>query len=146
MMSTIQARDQAPPHDQTGATPPTPIWITHRLQIALIVGAVVLLALAMWLVPGILTIVLGGVGLALILSHPVGGLCRVMPRGLAILVALLLLLGGIALALAVLIPLLIDQLTELIASWPSIQDTLVRLLDDATQGLRARGLLPEDGA
>ena len=38
-MSTIQARDQAPPHDQTGATPPTPIWISHRLQIKLIVGA-----------------------------------------------------------------------------------------------------------
>src|SRR5918997_6421904 len=92
------------------------------------------------------TIVLGGVGLALILSHPVGWLCRVMPRGLAILVALLLLLGGIALALAVLIPLLIDQLTELIATWPSIQDTLVQLLDDATQGLRTRGLLPEEGA
>jgi predicted PurR-regulated permease PerM len=146
MMSATQAGYQAPPHDHAGAAPPTPIWISHRLQITLIVGAVVLLALAMWLVPGILTIVLGGVGLALILSHPVGWLSRVMPRGLAILVALLLLLGGIALALAVLIPLLIDQLTELIATWPSIQDTLIRLLDEATQGLRARGLLPEEGA
>ena len=102
--------------------------------------------LAMWLVPGILTIVLGGVGLALVLSHPVGWLCRLMPRGLAILVALLLLLGGIALALAVLIPLLIDQLTELIATWPNLQTTLVQLLDEATQGLRTRGLLPEEGA
>ncbi len=145
-MSATQPGGHAPPHDQTGAGPPTPIWISHRLQIALVIGAVLLLALAMWLVPGILTIVLGGVGLSLILSHPVGWLSRVMPRGLAILVALLLLLGGIALALAVFIPLLIDQLTELIATWPSIQATLVQLLDEATQGLRTRGLLPEEGA
>src|SRR5215204_2808937 len=124
----------------------TPIWISHRLQIALIVGAFLLLLLAFWRVPGILTIVLGGVGLALILSHPVGWLSRVMPRGLAILVALLLLLGGIALALAVLIPLLIEQLTELLAAWQGIQDTLIRLLDEATEGLRTRGLLPVEGA
>ena len=145
-MSATQAQDQAPPHEQPVAVLPTPIWISHRLQILLIVGAIALLLLAVWLVPGILTIVLGGVGLALVLSHPVGWLCRVMPRGLAILVALLLLLGGIGLALAVLIPLLIDQLTELIATWPSIQNTLVQLLDEATQGLRTRGLLPEEGA
>jgi predicted PurR-regulated permease PerM len=145
-MNTTQAPGQAPPHDQTGAGPPTPIWISHRIQIALVIGAVLLLALAMWLVPGILTILLGGVGLALVLSHPVGWLSRLMPRGLAILVALLLLLGGIALALAVLIPLLIEQLTELITTWPNLQATLVQLLDEATQGLRTRGLLPEEGA
>jgi predicted PurR-regulated permease PerM len=145
-MSATQARDQVLPHEQPVAVPPTPIWISHRLQILLIVGAIALLLLAVWLVPGILTIVLGGVGLALVLSHPVGWLCRVMPRGLAILVALLLLLGGIGLALAVFIPLLIDQLTELITTWPSIQNTLVQLLDEATQGLRTRGLLPEEGA
>ena len=136
-------RDVRPSED---AVPATPIWISHRLQIALIVGAFLLLLVAIWRVPGILTIVLGGVGLALILSHPVGWLSRVMPRGLAILMALLLLLGGIALALAVLIPVLIEQLTELIAAWPGIQDTLIRLLDEATEGLRTRGLLPEEGA
>ena len=145
-MSRTPASGQAPVCDHAGATSPTPIWISHRLQIVLIVGAIVLLVLAIWLVPGILTIVLGGVGLALILSHPVGWLSRVMPRGPAILTALLLLLGGIALSLAVLIPLLIDQLTELIAAWPGIQDTLILLLDEATEGLRTRGLLPEEGA
>ena len=146
MMSRTPASGQAPPRDHIGATSPTPIWISHRLQIVLIIGTIGLLALAVWLVPGILTIVLGGVGLALILSHPVGWLSRVMPRGPAILMALLLLLGGIALSLAVLIPLLIDQLTELIAAWPGIQDTLIMLLDEATEGLRTRGLLPEEGA
>ena len=78
-MSATQARDQAPPQELPVAVPPTPIWISHRLQILLVIGAIALLLLAMWLVPGILTIVLGGVGLALVLSHPVGWLCRLMP-------------------------------------------------------------------
>jgi hypothetical protein len=37
----------------------TPIWISHRLQIALIAAAIVLLTLAVWRVPTILTIVIG---------------------------------------------------------------------------------------
>ena len=45
-MNTTQAPGQAPLHDQTGAGPPTPIWISHRIQIALVIGAVLLLALA----------------------------------------------------------------------------------------------------
>ena len=64
-----------------------------------------------WRVPAILTIVIGAVALALILSFPVSWVSRAMPRGLAILVTLLLLLGIIVLALTVLIPLLIDQLS-----------------------------------
>jgi predicted PurR-regulated permease PerM len=137
-------RDVHPRQDAVDAVSPTPIWISHRLQIALIAGAFALLLLAMWRVPGILTIVLGGMALALALSYPVGWLSRVMPRGLAILVALVILVGGVAIAIAVLIPLLIDQLTELLAAWPNIQSTLDRLLDEATQGLRSRGLVPQE--
>jgi predicted PurR-regulated permease PerM len=95
----------------TDAAPPTPIWISHRLQIALIIGATALLVLAVWRVPAILTIVIGALAMALILSFPVSWMSRAMPRRLAILVTLLLLLGIIVLALAVLIPLLLDQLS-----------------------------------
>jgi predicted PurR-regulated permease PerM len=136
-------RDVRPSENEV---PATPIWISHRFQIALTIGAFLLLFLAVSRVPGILTIVLGGMVLALILSFPVGWLSRVMPRGLAILVALVILIGGVALAIAVLIPLLIEQLTELITAWPTIQSSLNRLLDEATLGLRTRGLLPEEGA
>jgi predicted PurR-regulated permease PerM len=136
-------RDVQPSENEV---PATPIWISHRFQIALTIGAFLLLFLAVSRVPGILTIVLGGMVLALILSFPVGWLSRVMPRGLAILVALVILIGGVALAIAVLIPLLIEQLTELITAWPTIQSSLNRLLDEATLGLRTRGLLPEEGA
>ena len=121
--------------------PPTPIWISSRLWVALIIGSVLLLVLAVWLAPNVLTVALGGVALALILSFPVRWLSRLMPRGLAILIVLLLLLGTIALALALLIPVLVTQLSELIAAWPSIRDAVGRMLDDLADPLRERGLL-----
>ena len=141
MRSGPRTGDVGPPRD--AAPPPTPIWISYRLRNALVVGAILLPALAAWLVPSILTVALGGVALALVLSYPVRWLSRLLPRNLAILVVLLLLLGGVALALAVLVPLLIDQLTDLVAAWPSILDRIGQLLDDLADALRERGLLPE---
>jgi predicted PurR-regulated permease PerM len=70
----------------------------------------------------------------------------VLPRGLAILVTLLLMVGVILLALTNLIPLLIEQLTDLILAWPSIQNDLDQLLDRGIESMRARGLLPEESA
>jgi hypothetical protein len=82
----------AGPPRHASTTRPTPIRISHRVQIALIIGVTALLVLAVWRVPAILTIVIGTVALALILSFPVSWVSRVMPRGLAILETLLLLL------------------------------------------------------
>jgi predicted PurR-regulated permease PerM len=61
-------------------------------------------------------------------------------------VTLLLLLGVTVLALVVLVPLLIDQLTGVLAAWPGIQASLSRLVDDVAQALRSRGMLPAEGA
>ncbi len=129
----------------SGDAPPTPIWISHRLWVGLIVAAVALLLLAIWRAPSILTVVLGGVTLALILSIPVRWLSRVMPRWLAIVVVFLLLLGVIALALAVIVPLLIDQLTGLVSAWPRLQASLDRMLDDVVQELRSHRLVTGTG-
>ena len=125
---------------------PTPIWISHRLQTALIVVAVALLAWAIWRVPAILTIVISAAALALILSFPVGWFSRVMPRGLAILVTMLLVLASIVLTIVILVPLLIEQLTDLIVAWPGIQSALDQAVDDVVQALQVRNLLPDDGA
>jgi predicted PurR-regulated permease PerM len=142
--------DGEPPDDRNqspGSVPAvTPIWISSRLQVTLIAAALLLLGYAIWLVPGILAIVIGAVALALLLSFPVGWLSRVVPRWLALLLTLMGLLGSIALALAVLLPLLIEQLTDLIAAWPGIQDTLDHLLDTSLASLRARGLLPDESS
>lgn len=125
-----------------GAPGPTPIWISPWLRGALIAVAVLLLALALRMVPSILTIVLGGVALAVVLSFPVRLFARAMPRPLAILVVLLLLLGIISLAFVVLIPFVIGQLTDLTAAWPGIMDKLNRIVDDLARLLQRRGLLP----
>lgn len=126
-------------------TQPTPIWVSHRFQTALIVVAVALLVWAIWRVPAILTIVLSAAGLALLLSFPVRWLSRVMPRGLAVLVTMLLVLASIVLAFVILVPLVINQLTELIVAWPGIQRALDQTVNDVVQALRVRNLLPEDG-
>jgi hypothetical protein len=68
-MGGTQAGGNAPPLADRSAR--TPIWISHRLQIALIAAGILLLAFAIWLVPDILTIVIGAMALALILSFPV---------------------------------------------------------------------------
>lgn len=142
-MSGLETGNPVRPDEAPGQ--PTPIWISKRLQTALLVVAFALLALAVWRVPSILAIVISAIALALILSHPVGWLARVMPRGLALLLTLLLLLCGLGLALVFLIPLLIDQLTEFIIAWPDIQQRLDQMLDDVTRELAAQGYLPDDG-
>jgi predicted PurR-regulated permease PerM len=124
---------------------PTPIWISRRTRVGLTVAGLLLLAWAVWRVPGILVIVLGGAGLALVLSFPVGWLSRFMPRKVAIALSLLVVLALIALGLYVLVPLLIDQLSALVNSWPGIQADLDRMLTNALQPLRERGLLPNTG-
>lgn len=142
-MSGPEPNSPVRPNDNAAQV--TPIWISRRLQTALIIAVFVLLSLAVWRVPAILGIVIGAVALALILSHPVGWLARVMPRGLALLLTLLILLFGLGLALVLLIPLLIDQLTALITAWPDIQLRLDHLLDDFTRTLADRGFLPDAG-
>jgi predicted PurR-regulated permease PerM len=123
---------------------PTPIWISRRLQIALVIAGIALLAWAIWVVPAILMILLAAAALALILSFPVRALSRLMPRWLAVLITLLLVLGLLVLAAVILFPLLIDQLTRLIAAWPSIESRLDQMLDEAFRALQHRGLLTAD--
>ena len=137
MKHLIPTRGDASPPATTEANA-APIWISHRVQVALVAAGLVLLLLAVWRVPDILTVAIGGGALALILSFPVAWLSRAMPRWLAVIVTLLLLLGALVLALVFLVPRLIDQLAQLLAAWPSIETSLKRTVDDAFQALQAR--------
>ncbi|MGF1473202.1 MAG: AI-2E family transporter [Rubrobacteraceae bacterium] len=104
------------------------------------VGLAVLI-LMLYAAPIILIIAFGGTSLALILSYPVRALSRMMPRGLAILVTFLALVGLVVLALVVLIPILIEQLSRLINFTPNIAFTADRLLNDTLRWLNQRDLL-----
>ena len=123
---------------------PTPIRISRRTRTALILAVLALLGLVIWRVPSVLTTVVGGFVLALALSFPVRWLSRLMPRGLAILVSFLLLVGIFALAALFLVPLVAEQFAALVKAVPKIAGTVERYLSETLGSLQDRRLLPSD--
>ncbi len=123
---------------------PTPIRISRRTRTALLLAVLVALAYVVYRVPDVLTMTGGGIALALILSFPVGFLSRFMPRGLAILLSFLLVVGLIVLAAIYLVPLVVEQLASLVSAVPEIADTVGQYLLNALDFLQNRGLLPSD--
>ena len=123
-------------------TTPTPITISRRAAIvgliALVVGAVLLFRAA----PSVPLVAIGGLALALVLSFPVRALSRIMPRALAITLTMLVLIGLIAVALVILVPILIDQFSSLIQSIPAIAGWLNDVAQQLLRPLVERNLIP----
>ncbi len=112
---------------------PTPIFVSPRVLALIIVVCIVVLALVLYAAPGILTIALGGMALAIVLSFPVRALSRLMPQPLAILLTFLVLIGIVILAIVFLAPPLVRQLRNFIQITPAIannaNDFLLRLIE-----------------
>jgi predicted PurR-regulated permease PerM len=87
-------------------------------------------------------IILGGGILALLLSFPVRALSHLMPRGVALLVTCLGLLGALGGGLFFIVPLLIEQLTGFVAAVPDYALRGSRALREVLEPLRERDLLP----
>src|SRR5919112_5836138 len=121
---------------------PTPIWISRRTRTVLILAVIAALAYVVYRVPDMLAMTVGGIALALILSFPVGFLSRFMPRGVAILLSFLLVVGLVVLAVLVLVPLVVEQFVALISAVPGIASTVEQYLHDALNILQNRSLLP----
>jgi predicted PurR-regulated permease PerM len=137
----MQRRSKAEP-DVTVS--PTPIPISKRTRTVLILAVLALLGLVIWFVPSVLTTVVGGFALALALSFPVRWLSQLMPRGLAILLSFLLLVGLVVLAALFLVPLVGDQLTSLANSVPGMANTAELSLRDALGFFQDRRHLPSN--
>ncbi|HEX2181660.1 MAG TPA: AI-2E family transporter [Rubrobacteraceae bacterium] len=121
---------------------PTPIFVSPRVAAVLAVLGGAVLAYVLYAAPSILVVALGGTALAVVLSFPVRALSHVMPRGPAILLTFLGLLGMVALALGYLVPLLVQQMSRLIVRTPDIANSANRLLIDTIAFLDERELLP----
>lgn len=121
---------------------PTPIFVSPRVAIVIAVIGVAALAYVLYAAPSILIVALGGTALAVVLSFPVRALSHVMPRGPAILLTFLGLLGMVGLALGYLVPLLVQQMSRLVVRTPDIANSANRLLIDAIAFLDRRELLP----
>jgi len=117
---------------------PTPIWISPRVQWALVIGFIALGLLAIKVAPGVFqTFLLGGF-LALALSFPVRLLSRALPRAAAIPIVLLGLIlitfvGAVALAV---------QLQELVSATPAMVDDASQQTTRLLERLEERDLLP----
>lgn len=123
---------------------PTPILISSRTRTVLILVVIATLAYVVYQVPDVLAMTVGGIALALILSFPVRLLSRFMPRGLAILLSFLLVVGLVVLAVLFVVPLVVEQLASLISAVPEIANTLGQYLQDALNSLQNEGFLPGD--
>lgn len=121
---------------------PTPIYVSARVLAGIVALAVVVLALFLYAAPTVPVVALGGMALAIVLSFPVRALSHAMPRPLAILVTVLGLLGIITLALFYLVPLLIQQLRDLVVQVPIIANGVNRLMLDLIEVLDERQLVP----
>jgi predicted PurR-regulated permease PerM len=123
---------------------PTPIFITPRVRWVLVGAAIVALIVLLRAAPDVLTVSLGGFALALVLSFPVRYLARFMPRGLAILATFFVLIGVFTLALLILVPILIEQLTVLIADTPAIAAWAEERMYEILNPLQERGWLTSE--
>ena len=120
----------------------TPIFVSPRVWISILVVGVALLALLLYAAPTVPAVAVGGVALAIVLSFPVRALSHFMPRGLAILLTVLGLLGLISLGFFFLVPLLIEQLTTLVRNTPLIANRANQFLLDVIDALNERQLVP----
>jgi predicted PurR-regulated permease PerM len=121
---------------------PTPIFVSPRVIAVIVVLGIAALAYVLYAAPSILTVALGGTALAILLSYPVRALSRVMPRGLAILVTFLGLIGLVILALVFLVPLLVRQLRNFILVVPAIANNANEFLIGLLDPLAGSELLP----
>ena len=124
------------------ARTPTPIFVSPRVMAIIVVLGIAVLAYVLYAAPSILIVALGGTALAIILSFPVRALSRVIPRGPAILMTFLGLVGLVTLALVFLIPLLVRQLRNFILITPAIANSANDFLLGLIEPLAESELLP----
>jgi predicted PurR-regulated permease PerM len=121
---------------------PTPIRISKRTAIVVALAILAMLVLVLWAVPSVLISVVGGFGLALVLSFPVRTLSRWMPRGIAIVISFLGLFGLVLLAILILVPLLVVQGIALASALPDLANNAQRYVLAGLELLDKNGLLP----
>src|SRR5690348_10683387 len=107
--------------------------MTVRTGLILLVAAA---GLAMaWLARDVILLAFVGVLIAVVFSFPVGWLSRVMPRGAAVVVVLLVLAAGLAGLALYVAPQISEQMSDL-------SETAPRAIHDAQRWLRQRGEAP----
>jgi predicted PurR-regulated permease PerM len=122
---------------------PTPIIISRRTRNILLLLILLALAYICWRAPAVPKMVISGAVLAVLLSFPVRLISRWTPRGVAIAIVLATLLLVSAVAVVVLVPLVVSQLTSLIGDVPKFAETAQIKIQSIIQVLAERGIIKD---
>ena len=125
------------------APEPTPIYITPRTRLILLVLSGIVLYIFAISAPNVVRLFLLGSTVALILSFPVRFLQRFMSRGLAILVVALSTFLFAIISLALLIPFAVSEISGLAEALPETVDDLQELARDALEEFYRRGWMEQ---
>ena len=101
-----------------------------------------LLVLLLRAAPSVLVVALGGIALALVMLFPVRLLAQRLPWGWAIGLSFLLVVGLIVLGVAILVPILVQQLGALVEQAPDLLRRGEEVLHGFLEPLTRRGFLP----
>lgn len=146
-MSTFERTDRDDPGVATADEPsftPTPIYITPRTRLILIIATVVVFYLLATAAPNIPRLLILGATVALVLSFPVRVLSRWVSRKWAIFIAVSSTILLSLILLLLLIPFLISEISDFIAVLPNIVDDTRGLARSALQEFNNRGWIDQD--
>jgi predicted PurR-regulated permease PerM len=134
--------EDAQPDQATFA--PTPIYISPRVRLFLIIATFVLIYLLATAAPGIPRLLMLGATLALILSFPVRMLNRWLPRGWAIAIAVGSTLLLVILLLVLIVPFIISEVSDIIQDLPELAADAQALTRDVIGEMNERGWIRQD--
>jgi predicted PurR-regulated permease PerM len=130
----------------TEAFTPTPIYISPRVRLVLLIATVIVFYLLAVSAPNIPRLLMLGTTLALILSFPVRLLSRWIPRGLAIALAVGSTLLLAILLLLILVPFVISEVSGVIQDLPVIAEDAQELTREAILAMNERGWIRQNPA
>jgi predicted PurR-regulated permease PerM len=123
---------------------PTPIYITSRTRLVLLVAMGLVIVWLALNAPSIPRLLLLGGTVALILSFPVRLLTRWMRRGVAIVVVIASTIAMIGLALVLIIPFAVSEISQFAEGLPDTLESLRELVRDVLIDFRQRGWIEQN--
>lgn len=123
---------------------PTPIIISHRVRLLIIVAIVLFLAYMVRSLPTIMSIVLLGATLSLILSFPVRLLQKFLSRRVSIAVVTITLFGSTIIGLVLIIPFLVNEITQFVNALPETTEAVTDQVYAILESMHNRGWLEDE--
>lgn len=123
---------------------PTPIFVSHRVRLLIILLIFAALVLIFRNLPTITSIVLLGSTVALILSFPVRYLQRYVSRRISILVVTITTFGGAILTISLAIPFLLDEINQFVNSLPDTTEMVMERANSWLTQIHERGWISQN--